>query len=111
MSTEEVLDAAPELPRVRRDKHGFNRTDVINAFQDAFSIIGGTTRLALWANANPDKFYTLYAKLLPAQSYQFTESTTRLIAHALPPSALDYHQGFAPPEVIPLAQEGGESAV
>lgn len=110
MSTEEVLDATPELPRVRRDKHGFNRTDVINAFQDAFSIIGGTTRLALWANANPDKFYALYAKLLPAQSYQFTESTTRLIAHALPPSALDHHQGFAPPEIVPLPA-GDEDAV
>lgn len=111
MSTEEVLDAVPDLPRVTRTRDGFNRTDVINAFQDAFSIIGGTTRLALWANANPEKFYPLYAKLLPAQSYQFTESTVRQIAHALPPSALDYHRGFEPPVVVPLDDESGVSDV
>ncbi len=111
MSTEDVLDAMPDLPRVKRGRDGFNRMDVVNAFQDAFTIIGGTTRLALWANANPDKFYPLYAKLVPATSYQFGETTVRQIAHALPPSALDYHQGFQPPEVVPLQPTDEDDAI
>ena len=35
------------------------------AFQQAFELIGGVPRLALWADRNPDKFYTLYSKLVP----------------------------------------------
>lgn len=36
------------------------------AFQQAFDMIGGVPRLALWADKNPTKFYTLYSKLVPA---------------------------------------------
>ena len=36
-------------------------------FQHAFELIGGIPRLAHWAHANPDKFYQLYSKLIPAQ--------------------------------------------
>jgi hypothetical protein len=35
------------------------------AFQQAFELIGGVPRLALWADRNPDKFYPLYSKLVP----------------------------------------------
>lgn len=35
------------------------------AFQQAFEIIGGVPRLALWADRNPDKFYPLFARLIP----------------------------------------------
>jgi hypothetical protein len=101
----EVLEQQEKLPRLRRDRDGFNRTDVVHAFQDAFQIIGGTTRLALWANANPEKFFQLYSKLLPAQSHQFVESTQRVIVHALPPSALDHHPGFDAPQVEILPEE------
>lgn len=38
------------------------------AFQQAFELIGGVPRLALWADQNPTKFYTLYSKLVPATS-------------------------------------------
>ncbi|TXH12203.1 MAG: hypothetical protein E6R03_13300 [Hyphomicrobiaceae bacterium] len=105
MDNFEILDSQEKLPRLKRERDGFNRADVVNAFQDAFQIIGGTTRLALWANANPEKFFQLYSKLLPSQSQQFVEQTTRTIIHALPPSALDNHAGFAPPEVTIIRED------
>lgn len=39
------------------------------AFAQAFELIGGVPRLALWADRNPDKFFQLYARmlLLPSQ--------------------------------------------
>lgn len=36
------------------------------AFQEAFDMIGGVYRLAKWADQNPDKFYSLYSKLVPS---------------------------------------------
>jgi hypothetical protein len=36
------------------------------AFQQAFELIGGVPRLALWADQNPSKFYTLFSKMIPA---------------------------------------------
>jgi hypothetical protein len=36
------------------------------AFQHAFELIGGVPRLALWADRNPDKFYPLLARMIPA---------------------------------------------
>ena len=100
----EIIEAQPRLPSLRRTD-GFSRQQVIAAFQDAFEIMGGTTRLALWANANPDKFYPLYSKLLPAQSAVFVEQTHRVIQHAIPPSPLDFHQGFEPPAVVEVTVE------
>lgn len=56
-----TLAAAPQLP-------GFLRTrNVREQFQYAFELIGGIPRLAHWAHDNPDKFYQLYSKLIPAQ--------------------------------------------
>jgi len=56
-----ALANAPRLP-------GYTRTrNVREQFQHAFELIGGIPRLATWAHANPDKFYALYSKLIPAQ--------------------------------------------
>jgi|SRR5215831_8231643 len=41
--------------------------NVREQFQYAFELIGGIPRLAHWAHANPDKFFSLYSKLIPAQ--------------------------------------------
>jgi hypothetical protein len=41
--------------------------NVREQFQHAFELIGGIPRLALWAHQNPDKFYQIYSKLIPAQ--------------------------------------------
>lgn len=35
------------------------------AMQQVFEVIGGVPRLALWADKNPDKFYALYARMIP----------------------------------------------
>lgn len=82
-----------KLPRLKRAKDGFSRQDVVDAFQSAFEIMGGTTRLALWANHNPDKFFPLYAKLLPSTSINFGTSGVPTIEHAIPPTPLDQHPG------------------
>lgn len=37
-----------------------------DAFQQAFDLIGGIPRLALWADRNPSAFFTLYSKLIPS---------------------------------------------
>lgn len=56
-----VLAASPKLPAYTRSKN------VREQFQFAFELIGGIPRLAHWAHSNPDKFYALYSKLIPAQ--------------------------------------------
>jgi hypothetical protein len=88
-----TLDDRKPLPaRLKRQQDGFSRMDVVNAYQNAFEMIGGTTRLALWANANPDKFYALHARLMPSTSVNITADGTRIIIeHAVPSSPLDQH--------------------
>ena len=69
---------------------GFSRQQVITAFQDAFELIGGVPRLALWGHDNPGEFFKLYAKLLPsaAQQTQITAEKATIHFH-LAPSPLD----------------------
>lgn len=93
-------DGPRAIPLAKRQRDGFSRQDVVNAFQAAFETIGGVSRLSLWANANPDRFYPLYTKLLPATSIQFGQGSTLVVKHALPPSPLDSHQGFEEPEMV-----------
>src|SRR5688500_17505941 len=47
-----------KLPQVMRSARA------AEAFQQAFEIIGGIPRLAIWADANPDKFFPLYARMM-----------------------------------------------
>jgi hypothetical protein len=56
-----TLATSPRLPAYVRSRN------VRQQFQFAFELIGGIPRLAHWAHANPDKFYQLYARLIPAQ--------------------------------------------
>ena len=89
-TTFDIIEAQPKIPRARRKKDGFNRMDVVNAFQNAFQMMGGVPRLALWANQNPDKFYPLYARLMPSTSINITSEGQKLIIeHAVPMSPLD----------------------
>lgn len=68
----------------------FSRQDVIDAFQDSFELIGGVPRLAIWAHDNPDKFYQLYAKLLPSSAQKKVTHDGRVVVeHALAPGPLD----------------------
>ena len=56
-----TLANSPKLPSYTRTKN------VREQFQFAFELIGGIPRLAHWAHTNPDKFFSLYSKLIPAQ--------------------------------------------
>jgi len=56
-----TLAATAELPAYARTRN------VRLQFQHAFELIGGIPRLAHWAHQNPDKFFQLYSKLIPAQ--------------------------------------------
>ena len=55
------LATTPKLPAYVKSRN------VRQQFQYAFELIGGIPRLAHWAHSNPDKFYSLYSKLIPTQ--------------------------------------------
>jgi hypothetical protein len=105
--TFEIIEAQAQkpnpLPSTTKKADGFTRQDVVNAFQRAFTMIGGVQRLALWANANPDKFYPLYAKMMPSTSINFGQGAQMVIQHAIPPSPLDVHP--SPIETVPIPRE------
>jgi hypothetical protein len=69
---EEAFERLEAMSRLTRSRiavpktHKFSRSDVVSAFASAFEMIGGTPRLALWANDNPTEFYRLFGKLLPS---------------------------------------------
>lgn len=72
------------LPReVKREK-------VVNAFHEAFELIGGVPRLAHWADQSPSAFYKLYARLLPTQANNQLEHSGEIrVRHILPKGPLD----------------------
>ncbi len=68
----------------------FSRRDVVNAFQQAFELIGGVPRLALWAHEHETEFYKLHARLLPSQSSSALGESNQLnITINTPRSPLD----------------------
>jgi hypothetical protein len=71
--------------RLRRQR-GITRADVIQTFALAFEMIGGTPRLAVWADTNPSDFFKLYGRLLPSSSSsELDGDQTIIVRHALPP--------------------------
>lgn len=74
------------LAKLTKTTTGFGRAEVVNAFNLAFQMIGGVSRLALWADRNPGEFFKLYGKLLPSSSQvDLTGEQTITINHVLPP--------------------------
>ena len=67
----------------------FTRKQVIDAFQNAFDLIGGVPRLAAWAHENPTDFYRLYSKLLGSHVEVDVGDGVLKIVHALAPGPLD----------------------
>ena len=75
--------------RVPRDE-SIKKTQVVDSILDAFQLVGGTSRLALWANDNPGEFFKIYAKLAPRQLEQEIKNDTSVqIIHVLPKGKLD----------------------
>lgn len=100
-STLSALAHSPKsLPSFSRKRDGFNRNDIVDAFVQAFEMIGGIQALAIWGNANRTEFYRLYAKLLPATSLQIGEVGTINLIHSLPPGALDVHPPIQHPALV-----------
>ncbi len=90
-----LTDAANSVPKVERVvKKEFDRREVVNAFNDAFELIGGVSRLAVWALENQTEFYKLYAKLLPSGTQVDVNASGEVVfKHVLPPSKLDLNPG------------------
>ena len=61
--TMSILAGPTTTLRIPQNKE-FSRKDVVGAFVNAFELIGGTPRLALWAHNNEGDFYKLYSRLL-----------------------------------------------
>lgn len=75
--------------RIRRQR-GLTRGDVIQTFNLAFELIGGTPRLALWADANQTEFYKIYGRLLPSSNSQELDGPQEMIVkHVLAPPNYD----------------------
>lgn len=90
-----LTDAANSIPKIERIvKKEFDRKEVVNAFNDAFELIGGVSRLAVWALENQTEFYKLYAKLLPSGTQVDVNASGEVVfKHVLPPSKLDANTG------------------
>jgi len=71
------------LPRT-----GATREQIKDTFNTAFELIGGVPRLAIWANDNPDKFYSLWARL-QGNSSQPTTPAKMIVEHVLRRNRLD----------------------
>jgi hypothetical protein len=88
----QLANTPGQLPtRFSRSKDGFSRNQVVDAFQQAFQLIGGVNRLTLWAHENPTDFFRLYAKLLPATTVSLGDAGAYEIIHSIAPTALDNH--------------------
>jgi hypothetical protein len=99
MAAEETLQELAQQPNLKFLKifprrGALSRAAVVQAFNDAFQQIGGVSRLSLWADAHPDEFFKLYARLLPPSSHpELDDKKDVKVIHVLPPTALD-----APPD-------------
>jgi len=87
-----ALAVTPRLPAYVKSRN------VREQFQFAFELIGGIPRLAHWAHSNPDKFFSLYSKLIPAQvtgadggaiKIELSWLNTRDTSGRSPPSIID----------------------
>lgn len=68
----------------------FEREKFLSALDEAFELIGGVPRLALWADQNPTEFFRLYGKTIPqANLLDIQGKMSMQILPALPRSPLD----------------------
>jgi len=66
------------------------RQDVVNAFTNAFQMIGGVDRLAVWADANPGEFFKIFGKLLPPSNADLLDGNREFIVrHVLPAPVME----------------------
>lgn len=84
----DLSDGSPRLEK--QAAREFQRKEVALAFNDAFRLIGGVQRLAIWAHENPTEFFKLYGRMLPTGAQVDINASGEIIfKHVLPPSKLD----------------------
>lgn len=79
---------ANQLARIRPRPKSSQREKTAQAYHDAFDLIGGVPRLALFADENPSEFYPIHARVTSIVEKNVTHSI-KVIAPALRPTALD----------------------
>lgn len=72
-----------------------------DAFQQAFDLIGGIPRLALWADKNPTQFFSLYSKLIPSSVKTELSGTIKIDAPWMNPNRLNYKDDASVIDVTP----------
>lgn len=90
--SEFLSEAATGLRTINKvPKNGYKRERFLNAMHEAFEVIGGVPRLAIWADRNPDEFYKLFGKSLPSLMQQINNNINVpvTIVSALNRSVLD----------------------
>lgn len=76
-----------DVSRLETVKRSPRRTN--NAVQDAFDLIGGVPRLAIWADRNPGEFFTkILPRTLQSQMQQEHSGTIQIVTK-IPRTALD----------------------
>lgn len=83
-----TLAAVPN-PSPIRVPRTVGRAQLESCFLNAFELIGGQSRLALWANDNPGEFFKLTARLFPQAIAGPDGKEPVKILHAIAPSPLD----------------------
>lgn len=85
---QELAESGKSLTRL--PQRPFSRRRVLEALDEAFELIGGVPRLAIWAHNNTTEFYKIYSKTIPAASQmEIMGKVQHIIRPALPRSPLD----------------------
>lgn len=85
----DLIEIEQKSKELVRDPKKSQKARVSEGLQDAFDLIGGVPRLALWANSpeNQGEFYKLWAR--NGQTIDMVHSGEVIIRPALPLSPLD----------------------
>lgn len=87
-----LSEAALECTAINRKPKGSKASRFVDATLETFEIIGGVARFALWADSNPEAFYTknvAKAASIAQNQINFNGPTQINIIPALPRSPLD----------------------
>lgn len=91
--SEFLSEAATGLRGINRvPKKSNQKQRFMEALAEAFEVVGGVPRLALWADRNPTEFYKILGKQVPAMvqnNMQVNANGPVTIVSALPKSHLD----------------------
>ena len=78
-----LQQAYAQRPKTRKP---LRREKIAAHYQDAFDLIGGVPRLALFAHEDPEAFYKQYARLILAEAKNTFDGEIRIIGFVQPTS-------------------------